>query len=628
MKVAEAATYEWYRCLYISQGCVAGFTTTSLQDKDDQLKREINRTSKVFGELEVEISDETIPKEYESKAPDFWLSEDSTWTVFWVNTVYIGLAAGLYRPFALITRQQFPESHQMKVVFNDSHLPARIVPSNLSISPTREQTHHIISFTISVLELLSPNKQTPEDMAFLLAPLSFNYYDTALTWNHIDWLLLSKAKELIPFERNAHVGDLIVCESNSPFRLYHLSKEDCNYIRQSSFREINPFLLKPVLFHKPRKNLLGVKSCLVHWLPPSYMNSIKYLPSLVYRINAILLTKEIKVKLGLGFIRDEFLLNAITFNSALLEVNYERLELLGDTFLKLIASLSIYIQAPHSSTGKLFLSYTNVIKNEVLSHLARKQKLPAYFIAQPFEENLWCPPSRIKTPGVPRKFASKPLADVVEAILAASLLSVGESQSIHCAKLLGIQLGDFHCWEDFRSAYSQLPMPQPRDYNFVIDICPIQAILGYKFKSRQYLMDAFAWISLSKKDAQYYRLLLLGDALLSYFVVSYLYLNFPDATPGVLTAKKDICMKKSALITAMDSLKLHQHIKIPGQAGSANVLLMKSPKSFSNGITAIMGAIFFDSGFEFEAVLAFFNRHIREYCDRHISVFQDDKLST
>lgn len=71
------------------------------------------------------------------------------------------------------------------------------------------------------------------------------------------------------------------------------------------------------------------------------MRSLKLFPCLMYRLNAEILITEVKGLLNINFVNSELLLNAFTFTSAKWNVDYERLELLRDFFLKLIALMNV-----------------------------------------------------------------------------------------------------------------------------------------------------------------------------------------------------------------------------------------------------------------------------------------------
>jgi endoribonuclease Dicer len=62
-------------------------------------------------------------------------------------------------------------------------------------------------------------------------------------------------------------------------------------------------------------------------------------------------------------------------------MNYENLEILGDCFLKLAVSMSLYIHYPSASAGELTCKKKHQISNENLYRLAVQNNLKEYLYA-------------------------------------------------------------------------------------------------------------------------------------------------------------------------------------------------------------------------------------------------------
>lgn len=108
------------------------------------------------------------------------------------------------------------------------------------------------------------------------------------------------------------------------------------------------------------------------------------------------------------------LLQAVTSSSADPACNYERLELLGDSVLKLSSTLRLFTYSPHSSEGQMHVDRAHLICNDRLRDLALAAGLQHHlYFQKDFLE-------KCKAPGAERRGRalmsnSKALADVVEA---------------------------------------------------------------------------------------------------------------------------------------------------------------------------------------------------------------------
>ena len=99
-------------------------------------------------------------------------------------------------------------------------------------------------------------------------------------------------------------------------------------------------------------------------------------------------------------------------NSAVQGLSYERLELLGDAYLELIATRVIYSRFPHLSTGRLSQLRQLLVRNETLKEFADRYH---------FDEKIQIPDGLRQKRGKP--IPIKVAADVFEAYVAAVILS-------------------------------------------------------------------------------------------------------------------------------------------------------------------------------------------------------------
>ena len=156
------------------------------------------------------------------------------------------------------------------------------------------------------------------------------------------------------------------------------------------------------------------------------------------------------------------LLEAMTCANSNDEFNLERLEMLGDSFLKMAVSIHIYWHKNHKDEGKLTKYRTRQISNKNLFKVAEKQGLVGYikFSKLPLEygkenEEKWRPPGFTPPPPVQngtvddvmvvygddvvtQMISDKAVADSMEALIGAYFIHCGYIGALGFMKWLGV----------------------------------------------------------------------------------------------------------------------------------------------------------------------------------------------
>lgn len=133
------------------------------------------------------------------------------------------------------------------------------------------------------------------------------------------------------------------------------------------------------------------------------------LPSITKRIEDFLIVHELNANLFGYSIHENLLLSAISAPSTGFEVDYERLEFFGwsnisrrhpfftpvagDSFLKYLASIYVFVTNPAQHEGALHAARQRIISNKVLMQNADRIGLPQYIQSKPFSHKLWYPPN-------------------------------------------------------------------------------------------------------------------------------------------------------------------------------------------------------------------------------------------
>ncbi|CAF3418735.1 unnamed protein product, partial [Rotaria sp. Silwood2] len=146
----------------------------------------------------------------------------------------------------------------------------------------------------------------------------------------------------------------------------------------------------------------------------------------------------------------DILFQAITRRSVNEQFDMENLESLGDCFLKLAISMSLYYQYPLANAGELTKEKTNEISNENLYRLAVENKIKNYLYNEKIifqgKDSNWLPPGYIikinnnRNKYTHQKVKRKAFADMIEAFIGAFLLSSNYRTTIKFMHWLGLHV--------------------------------------------------------------------------------------------------------------------------------------------------------------------------------------------
>ena len=125
----------------------------------------------------------------------------------------------------------------------------------------------------------------------------------------------------------------------------------------------------------------------------------------------------------------------------------------------------------------------------------------------------------------------------------------------------------------------------------------LEKICKYRFKNRQYLIQAFTHRSISNQPRQNYeRLEFLGDAVIDIVVSRELMREFPEGDEGILTQKRSALVQKTFLATMGQLLKLLDFVQIESTVDLKEEKI--AVKQSANLFEALVGAIYLDGGID------------------------------
>ncbi|KAG0338015.1 Dicer-like protein 1 [Podila humilis] len=418
--------------------------------------------------------------------------------------------------------------------------------------------------------------------------------------------------------------------------------------------------------------LLPVSACSRNTFRASVLQIPLLIPSILFHIESMLLSNDAKEALGLqGVVDLDLLQTALTTSATNRDQSYERLEILGDSFLKFSSALRLFVLNLNRNEGQLTMAQSRIVSNDALMRHSLRKELYRYVTNVPFNRKSWQPIGFIVDGIVcgegevrEQKLSNKTLADFVEAIMGAAFLSGdgdsrqgGVEAALTAAKRLGVPFKEFETWRDFERVFKEKTLERDEsfagsgntetsfdnnvfgDEHFQKGLARLEITLGYKFKQHALILEALTHASAIQFGGRSYeRLEFLGDAIHDFQVTNYYYHRYPDAPPGVISQMKTTAVNnmilgaiaiewelEKMLIYESDDLmdeinKTVEAIATLDRVDEYWVKLATMPKILGDIVESTLGAVFVDCGFEYAVVSRLFEDKIRPFLDKHLSV--------
>ena len=404
-------------------------------------------------------------------------------------------------------------------------------------------------------------------------------------------------------------------------------------------------------------------------------------PAIVHRVDSNLVALDACRMLGLD-IRPDLALEAFTKDSDNtgdhdveqinfqrgMGNNYERLEFLGDCFLKMATTISIFTLIPDKDEFEYHVERMLLICNRNLFNNALEVKLEEYIRSMAFDRRSWYPDGltlkkgKRKTATKMHVLADKSIADVCEALIGGAYLTT-QSQSqtptnndfdLAIRAVTAIVQSKNHTmlsYQDYFAAYVPPSWQTAPANSTQLDMASRFATrMGYAFTHPRLLRSAFqhpTYPSSYEKLPSYQRLEFLGDALLDMVCVEWLFNKFPGADPQWLTEHKMAMVSNQFLGCLAVYLGFYRAVtycsppiqrevgayvaeveealgRVKEEAAAAAgeegefrrdfwVGCSRPPKCLPDVVEAYVGAVFVDSGYDFGEVRRFFGEHVRPW---------------
>ncbi|TVY25861.1 Dicer-like protein [Lachnellula hyalina] len=410
-------------------------------------------------------------------------------------------------------------------------------------------------------------------------------------------------------------------------------------------------------------------------IPSTIVFMANLLPAIIHRTESYLIALEACDLLHLK-IRPDLALEAVTKDSDNTDEhsaekfnfqrgmgnNYERLEFLGDCFLKMATTIALYGIHPGHDEYEYHVDRMLLICNKNLKNNAFKIKLYEYIRSQSFNRRAWYPEGLVlkkgKTATAPntQKLGDKTIADVCEAFIGAALLTCYESGDMDNAvravtELVSSENHNISSYSQYYTLYEKPKYQMQVATESQKDLArQVEKEHNYHFRWPRVLGSAFVHPSYPFSYEQipsYQRLEFLGDALLDMACINFLFHNYPGKDPQWLTEHKMAMVSNQYLGALCVSLGFHRHLLLFNasfqkqisdyvteitearkqaeedaiHAGKTAaefspdywISVRQPPKCLPDIVEAYVGALFVDSEYNYAEIERFFDEHIKPY---------------
>ena len=275
-------------------------------------------------------------------------------------------------------------------------------------------------------------------------------------------------------------------------------------------------------------------ACIVENLPASYAIFGLLFPSILHKLEVQIIADTLRTTLLKPIeVNDShlsILVTALTSSGTGEDIDYQRLEFLGDCILKFIASLHLMAANLHMPEGMLTGKKGKLVSNGYLARATLAAGLDQFIFYKRFTGAKWKPRYISQTlaestlPAKQEK-SSKLIADVIESLIGASYIIGGFTKAYACVQtLLPLEK-----WTPISMANDMLYDAAPRQ-NTVMSLGLVEKLIGYNFTNKELLLEALTHVTYRglNTHCSYERHEFLGDAVLDYIVSKRLYAHKPE----------------------------------------------------------------------------------------------------
>ncbi|KZT54596.1 hypothetical protein CALCODRAFT_519296 [Calocera cornea HHB12733] len=433
------------------------------------------------------------------------------------------------------------------------------------------------------------------------------------------------------------------CDSGCATYLEHYTRQEASVLKKKARntpQNNQPAARKPSSFpplspDEPMVVLLPVRYAKTdhpeYLVPASFIKRISLeddmfivaetLPSLLRHITSVVRARALQSRLNLPRYPIARFAEALAIPGPVPKYNYNRLEFLGDSFLKMATSIHIFNKYPHRHEGQLAALREGSVRNTYLRGKSYRLGVHHYTVNDTVRSlKRWTPPVTANTSlkdgslFVKEDILRRCLSDCMESLLGASYLCAGIDGLLRAGLSLGLCFGGIDPW------ISRYPAPRPH-FQASTSLRLLQGRLGYEFRNPLLLLEAVTHPTFpGSQTPSYQRLEFLGDAVIDVFVNDHIFSQWPSATAHKLTWMHHLLVCNPLLgAVAIRELGLQKYIlhmapRLDREiAVAVNQLEPLSyaelaerwweydpPKALNDVLEAVIGAMLVDSSYNLE----------------------------
>ncbi|KAK8247243.1 hypothetical protein HDK90DRAFT_473913 [Phyllosticta capitalensis] len=305
-----------------------------------------------------------------------------------------------------------------------------------------------------------------------------------------------------------------------------------------------------------KHQIVPASSVLINSLPLGYSILARCLPPILHQLESLMVADRLRstVVAEVGYNDLELVLRALSASQAE-DLDYQRLEFLGDTILKFITCVNL--MADHLKWPESFLTKRKdgLVSNRVLTKASLNAGLDRFLNLHPFvQEKKW----RLQSASeileeselTMRKASSKTIADVVESLIGAAFIEGGIPKALRCIQTL-LPINPWKSIDEQRLTLASYYTSQAELLAKPIHLEPLEELLGYKFRNRLILLEAMTHASCTNfrggATGSYERLEFLGDSVLDLIVGRRIFAHGQELSPGTMHELKTTAVSLSML---------------------------------------------------------------------------------
>lgn len=364
------------------------------------------------------------------------------------------------------------------------------------------------------------------------------------------------------------------------------------------------FLAAPVVQEQylRSKTFLCPQPMCISTLSTRFVASCIVFPAIIHRLEDYLIALEACDLVGIK-IDPALALEAVTKDSDNSEehseekinfrpgmgANYERLEFIGDCFLKMATSIALFGQRPNDDEFQFHVLRMCLVCNANLFNTAKdKLQLPEYVRSLAFSRRLWYPEG-IKMlegkgagkneEGQMHSLGDKSVADVCEALIGAAFVQYNQPGHWQpeqwdaavkaVTKFVNSKDHTMIRYAEYVAAYEKPAYQTAEATASQRDLAEkVELKHDYRFRYPRLLRSAFCHPSQPfswEKIPSYQRLEFLGDSLLDTACITHLFYRYPSKDPQWLTEHKMAMVSNKFLGALCVKLGFHRHLRYQNQ---------------------------------------------------------------